>query len=302
MSNGQWQIIGVKVLRHDNYFSSLPFPEVHFVIHVKRKPLFYVTNIILLSLLLAVLVVTMCKLPPESGEKISMGVALLLSFSMFILMINNYIPETSAVPLIVAYIILFMSLTALAIMESVLVLYCFHHTEVAPPPEWVRFLVFNIMCKCLCNNKTIEPNESNADQGNNSDHKYKDEKEKSNDWSPYNNQSLFSIEEDQFKDFNHSEYDSGIVIDGKDKVNFKNEHTYCNYCHNNVNTTGAQSKVVNNENNGSDEWKLIGHVIDRFCFRLFVILFILLKSVMLIILPIVQPNKSVNDYNIPEHK
>ncbi len=76
-------------------------PQVHFVLHLRRKPLFYVVNFILPSVLLALLVLLVFHLPPESGEKISMAVTLLLSYSVLILMISESVPHSSqGVPII----------------------------------------------------------------------------------------------------------------------------------------------------------------------------------------------------------
>ena len=72
-----------------------------FFLHLRRKVLFYVMNLILPSSMLSLLVALVFLLPSECGEKISMGVTLLLSFSVFILMITESVPNTStSVPLI----------------------------------------------------------------------------------------------------------------------------------------------------------------------------------------------------------
>ena len=39
-------------------------------------------------------------LPPESGEKISLGISVLLSLTLFLLMVAETMPPTSAVPVI----------------------------------------------------------------------------------------------------------------------------------------------------------------------------------------------------------
>ena len=77
------------------------YPEVYFVLHLKRKALYYIMNIVVPSIVLSVLVLLVLWLPPESGERISMGVTLLLSFTVFLMMVAENVPHTSdAVPLI----------------------------------------------------------------------------------------------------------------------------------------------------------------------------------------------------------
>ena len=68
---------------------------------LQRKALYYIMNMILPSAFLSALVLLVYRLPADAGEKISMGVTLLLSYSVFILMISDSVPSVStAVPLI----------------------------------------------------------------------------------------------------------------------------------------------------------------------------------------------------------
>ena len=91
-------------------YPTMPYPEVHYVFKLARKPLFFTMNIIVPSIMLALLVLLVFLLPPDSGEKISMGVTLLLSLSVFILIISENVPTTSvSVPIIGKLVIMFQS-------------------------------------------------------------------------------------------------------------------------------------------------------------------------------------------------
>ena len=102
--NGEWDITSTEVKRVDNTYKCCPkeqFAEVQFVIHVRRRTLYYVMNIILPAMFISSLVLLNFFLPPDSGEKIALGVTLLLSFSVFVVMIAEKVPSTSkAVPII----------------------------------------------------------------------------------------------------------------------------------------------------------------------------------------------------------
>lgn len=58
-------------------------------------------NIVLPCIMLSTLIMVGFFLPPEAGEKISLGISVLLAFTVFLLMIADNIPRTSlAIPLI----------------------------------------------------------------------------------------------------------------------------------------------------------------------------------------------------------
>ncbi len=67
----------------------------------RRKPLYYTVNIVIPSLVLSLLVLLVLRLPPDSGDKISMGVTLLLAFAVYMLIVSDSVPVTSdGIPII----------------------------------------------------------------------------------------------------------------------------------------------------------------------------------------------------------
>ncbi len=105
--HGEWDIIKTESMRLEQFFDSdrgIPFPTVKFVLHLKRKPRFYMINVVAPCILMSVLALLVFYLPPDSGEKVSLGITVLLSFSVFLLLIAENVPKTSDyVPLIGTY-------------------------------------------------------------------------------------------------------------------------------------------------------------------------------------------------------
>ena len=77
------------------------YAHVIFTLHLKRRYKFYMMNIVLPCVMLSVLIMIGFCLPPDAGEKISLGISVLLAFTVFLLMIADAIPRTSlAIPLL----------------------------------------------------------------------------------------------------------------------------------------------------------------------------------------------------------
>ncbi|OXA48042.1 Acetylcholine receptor subunit alpha-type acr-16 [Folsomia candida] len=82
-------------------------------------------------------------LPPDSGEKLSLGVTILLSLTLFLNMVAETMPETSdAVPLLGTYFNCIMFMVASSVVSTVLVLN-YHHraADTHEMPEWIRVLL-----------------------------------------------------------------------------------------------------------------------------------------------------------------
>ncbi len=88
-------------------FSAAPgyvYAYVGFQLTLKRKPVFYVLTLIVPSLVLSLLTVLVFMVPPEAGEKISLSISVLLSFTVFLIILSDSIPQTSVnVPILGKY-------------------------------------------------------------------------------------------------------------------------------------------------------------------------------------------------------
>lgn len=124
----------------------MPYPEVTFELRIKRRLLYYMYHVVYPCVMMSVLTLLEFSLPPESGEKISLGITILLAFSVLTLAIAEALPETSdSIPLISVYLLLVMTLSSLSIILTVIVLNI-HHCSYNTPPlpaSLRRFIVKN---------------------------------------------------------------------------------------------------------------------------------------------------------------
>ena len=96
--NMQWDLMDTKVQVMTHFVESKPdhvFPKVKFSVMLYRKASYYFINIITPALYCISISMMVFWLPPESGEKISLGITVLLSFTVFQLVVAENTPRTS---------------------------------------------------------------------------------------------------------------------------------------------------------------------------------------------------------------
>ena len=103
VTNGEWMLIKYTIERNEVVYpiSSAIYPDVTVILIIQRRILYYVLNILFPCFWLNILsVLTFC-LPPDAGEKITLSITVLLSYSVFMLLVAESMPPTSEfVPLI----------------------------------------------------------------------------------------------------------------------------------------------------------------------------------------------------------
>ncbi|KAL7640435.1 UNVERIFIED_CONTAM: hypothetical protein RMT77_008710 [Armadillidium vulgare] len=142
IKNGEWDLIAVPGRRNSTQYTCCPevYVDVTFQIHIRRRTLYYFSNLIMPCVLISSMALLGFTLPPDSGEKLTLGVTILLSLTVFLNIVTENIPETSdAVPLISTYFNCIMFMVASSVVLTVVVLN-YHHRSPSTHsmPNWVR--------------------------------------------------------------------------------------------------------------------------------------------------------------------
>nr|XP_014055543.1 unnamed protein product [Salmo salar] len=128
------------------------YPDITYYFRIRRLPLFYTVNLIIPCLLISCLTVLVFYLPSDCGEKITLCISVLLSLTVFLLLITEIIPSTSLViPLIGEYLLFTMIFVTLSIVITVFVLNVHHRSSATHTmPRWVRTLFLSAIPRWLC--------------------------------------------------------------------------------------------------------------------------------------------------------
>ncbi|CAJ0937983.1 unnamed protein product, partial [Mesorhabditis belari] len=121
---------------------------LHYIIHLRRKPLYYVINLIIptgiITLISIVGFFTSSSINDIREEKITLGITTLLSMSILILMVSDKMPSTSSfIPLIGWFYTFMIMLISCATLASSFVIYIQKQGLIGNPPEkstmkWAR--------------------------------------------------------------------------------------------------------------------------------------------------------------------
>lgn len=97
VDNVEWNISSFTAQRHVLYYGCCPepYPDVTYYLHIKRKPDFYVVNIILPTFLITSMAILGFFLPSESGEKVSLQITVMLALAVFQLLVADSLPPSS---------------------------------------------------------------------------------------------------------------------------------------------------------------------------------------------------------------
>uniref|UniRef100_A0A915Q741 Neurotransmitter-gated ion-channel ligand-binding domain-containing protein n=1 Tax=Setaria digitata TaxID=48799 RepID=A0A915Q741_9BILA len=158
IENGEWEIVANRTRKVVIRGRQAVFPTIVFELHLRRRVLYFIYNIIAPCFMLSMLTMMQFILPCESGEKITLGLTVLLAYSVFSFNIAENMPETSEViPLIgetfiklektfAIYLMGIMAISGLSVCLSVIVLNMRHNAERnCRPPCWLNFVAYRIL-------------------------------------------------------------------------------------------------------------------------------------------------------------
>ncbi|KAL0962560.1 hypothetical protein UPYG_G00341720 [Umbra pygmaea] len=145
MSNGEWDLVGVPGTRSEAFYDCCkePYPDVTFVITIRRRTLYYALNLLIPCVLLSSMTLLIFLLPADSGEKISLGITVLLSLTVFMLLVAEIMPATSdSIPLIGQYFASTMIIVGMSVIATTVVLQYHHHDpNGGQMPKWVNVVL-----------------------------------------------------------------------------------------------------------------------------------------------------------------
>ncbi|XP_072317841.1 neuronal acetylcholine receptor subunit alpha-10-like [Eucyclogobius newberryi] len=146
--NVEWQVLGMPAKKNVILYGccSDPYPDITFTLQLKRRASFYIFNLLLPCMMISFLAPLGFYLPAESGEKVSLGVTVLLALTVFQLLVAESMPPSESVPLIGKYYIATMTMVTASTALTIFIMNLHHcGPEARAVPDWVRVLVLKYL-------------------------------------------------------------------------------------------------------------------------------------------------------------
>ncbi|XP_066598780.1 neuronal acetylcholine receptor subunit alpha-10-like isoform X2 [Prorops nasuta] len=151
-ANGEFDLVDFSARRNVEYYSCCPepYPDITYEIRLRRRPMFYVFNLILPCILINGIALLVFYVPSESGEKVTLGISALLSMTVFLMTIRETLPPTEKTPLISLYYGVSICLVSFASGLAVVTLNL-HHRGVRGTrvPNIVRSLILDKLARIV---------------------------------------------------------------------------------------------------------------------------------------------------------
>jgi len=157
--NAEFDIIGAPAEKRSICYagSKQPFPMWRFRIVIRRKFLFYTVNLIIPLISHAFITILVFYIPANSHQKMSLSINVLLSLTVFFLMLADIIPQNSlVVPLLTQYLLFTMALVASSVILTAITYNIhFRSSSTHVMPDWTRKVCnYSFVCNtAVCCNK-----------------------------------------------------------------------------------------------------------------------------------------------------
>ncbi|XP_056138760.1 neuronal acetylcholine receptor subunit alpha-10a, partial [Lampris incognitus] len=150
VENVEWEVLGMPAKRNVILYGCCadPYPDVTYTLKLKRRASFYVFNLLIPCVMISFLAPLGFYLPADSGEKVSLGVTVMLALTVFQLLVAEIMPPSENVPLIGKYYIATMTMITASTALTIFIMNIHHcGPDAKPVPKWVKKVILQYLAR-----------------------------------------------------------------------------------------------------------------------------------------------------------
>ncbi|XP_015250246.1 PREDICTED: 5-hydroxytryptamine receptor 3A-like [Cyprinodon variegatus] len=151
-TNGEWELSKITMTQHNLTLDSISYSEVIFNLFLRRRPTLYVVNLLVPSCFLVAVDLFSFMLPPESVDRSSFKMTLILGYTVFLLIMNDLLPVPGQrTPLINVFFSITLALMVASLLETVFITNIQHSSsQYSDVPHWLSVLVLRYLAIIVC--------------------------------------------------------------------------------------------------------------------------------------------------------
>ncbi|XP_028443531.1 5-hydroxytryptamine receptor 3A [Perca flavescens] len=146
-TNGEWELAGISVAPSTLTLDEGGYSEIKYYIILRRRPVLYVVNLLIPSCFLITVDLFSFLLPPQTVDRSSFKMTLILGYTVFLLIMNDLLPVTGeTTPLINVFFSISLALMVASLLETVLItnIQC-SSSQYNAVPRWLSVLVLRYL-------------------------------------------------------------------------------------------------------------------------------------------------------------
>ncbi|XP_032879293.1 neuronal acetylcholine receptor subunit alpha-10 [Amblyraja radiata] len=145
-----WQVTGLTVSDGTSPAGRETVARLTYTLSLRRCPAAPLRNLLLPPALISALAPLALCLPAPSGERVALGLALLLAITFYQLMLAETLPPAETAPMLGRFYMASMAVITTSTAVSVLLLGVYHcGPEAKPLPRWVRVVILGHLARVL---------------------------------------------------------------------------------------------------------------------------------------------------------
>uniref|UniRef100_A0AAV2KU03 Uncharacterized protein n=1 Tax=Knipowitschia caucasica TaxID=637954 RepID=A0AAV2KU03_KNICA len=148
---GEWKLADIRHAQNVLDFEGSRYSELKYYVILRRRPIRYVVNLLVPSIFMVTVDLLSFLLPPQSVDRSSFKMTLILGYTVFLLIMNDLLPVTgNTIPLINVFFSITLALMVASLLETVLITNIQSHGQYRAVPRWLRVLLLQYGASLVC--------------------------------------------------------------------------------------------------------------------------------------------------------
>ncbi|XP_037626100.1 5-hydroxytryptamine receptor 3A-like [Sebastes umbrosus] len=152
-TRGEWELVDIEIGSNILEINAGSYSGIRYYIILRRRPVLYVVNLLIPSCFLLTMDLFSFLLPPHCVDRSSFKMTLILGYTVFLLIMNDLLPVTGelATPLMNVLFCISLALMVASLLETIFITNIqFSSSQYSAAPHWLSVLVLRYLAVVVC--------------------------------------------------------------------------------------------------------------------------------------------------------